>query len=532
MIKKTINLHFKKSWFDFEDKKTISKKLFIFLILALIILSVGFWLFYYDQGLVLAYNDAKSRLNIARRIIDNLQPGFAQVGSVWLPLFHMLELPLIWNKTLWQSGIAGSVISMVSYVLGGVYLLKLLNKLEFSRIALLISFVIYALNPNMLYMQSLPLTEALLIFLAIAACYYLYSWSKDFKPSNLTLSAIFILLSSLTRYDGWFLLLFASIFVGIVSLIKKKIAFSIGNILMFLTLASLGVVLWLLWNKVIFGDPFYFALGPFSAKSQQLILKSQGLLFSKGNLIYSIFIYLVVVLYNAGIWIGSVALFGMVYFVFNKKIELNKKLILFLLSVPFIFNVSSLYAGHSVIHIPYIEPYTWFNDRYGLMMLPAIAVAFGYIVSKSKLCIILATSIIIFQFSFMYYGNNIITIEDGTRGSSGNFLDDAGNWLGANAKNGLILIASSSNDPLIFTSGIPLKRFIVEGSRRYWEDSLADPTRYAKWVVMMKGDLVEKNLNNNNKFLMNYSLVYKDAFSYIYVLDEKRVSPLSKDELP
>ena len=532
MIKKTIDLSINHNWLDLEDNGKLSKKLYIFLVVVLVVLSIGFWMFYSNSELILAYNDARSRLNIARRIVDSLQPGFAQIGSVWLPLFHILELPLVWNYYLWQSGFAGSIISMASYVAGGIFFIKLLNRMNFTLTALLFAFTVYALNPNMLFMQSIPMTESLLMFLAIASIYYLYIWSEELNHKYLILSSIFIFLSSLTRYDGWFLLLASTLFVIIISFKKRNASFVIGNVLLFLTLASFGVILWIIWNKLIFNDPLYFVLGPFSAKSQQDILNVEGRLFSKGNLVYSTFLYLVTVLYNSGIWIGIIAIWGGFMFYFNKHINLNKKIVLSLLLVPFIFNIFSLYAGHSVIHIPHIPPYTWFNDRYGLMVLPAIAIMFAYIVSKSRLGIILASMVVIFNYSYMYIGNNIITIEDGTRGSSGNFLNSAGIWLKSNAKDGLILTATSSNDALVFTSGLPLKRFIVEGSRLYWQDSLADPTKHAKWIVMKKGDLVETALHNNRIFLDNYSLVYKDAFSYIYVLDVNRNTPLTKEELP
>lgn len=532
IIKDKLNISLPVKLFSSKDESGLNKNNFKILVAILVLLSIGFWLFYESQGLTLAYNDARSRLNIARRIVDNLQPGFAQIGSVWLPLFHLLELPLVWNYSLWQSGFAGSLISMVSYVLGGVYFLKLMEKMDLKRSIIIIAFSVYAINPNMLFMQSLSMTESLLIFMAIASCYYLYVWSESLKPNDLVKAAFFILMSSLTRYDGWFLLLFASLFVLYVTLKRKKISFTVGTLILFLSLASLGVVLWLVWNKAIFGDFFYFALGPYSAKNQQDVLLSEGRLFSKGSFVYSLFLYLITIFYNTGIWIGILAVFGSFIFFFNKKISTNKKLILVLLSVPFIFNVFSLYMGHSVIHLPYIKPFTWFNDRYGLMMLPAFALAYAYIVSKSKITVYLGAFIIIFQTTFLYYSNNIITIEDAIRGASGNTLDEVGSWIKNNADDGLILVDASKNDALIFTSGIPLKRYVVEGSRRYWEDSIADPTRYIKWVIMKSGDAVNANLRDNSKFLNNYTLVYKDPYAYVYVLDDNRKQPLSIDDLP
>jgi hypothetical protein len=97
------------------------------------------------------------------------------------------------------------------------------------------------------------------------------------------------------------------------------------------------------------------------------------------------------------------------------------------------------------------------------MMLPLVAIGFSHFVSKSKITIVLGVFIIIFQIAFMYYGNNIITIEDAIRGSSGNTLNEVGTWIKNNAKDGLILVDASKNDALIFTSGIPLKRYVVKG---------------------------------------------------------------------
>ena len=100
------------------DKKTTVKmwnkvnaekgKLKIFLIILLVTISIVTWYFSYQSGLTTIYNDAMGHLNIARAVIDGKQPGLAQLGSVWLPLDHILFLALIWNTWAWHSGFAGS----------------------------------------------------------------------------------------------------------------------------------------------------------------------------------------------------------------------------------------------------------------------------------------------------------------------------------------------------------------------------------------------------------------------------------------
>jgi hypothetical protein len=47
------------------------------------------------HGALLNYGDAVAHLHIARRVFDSHQPRFSQLGSVWLPLPHILMLPFV-----------------------------------------------------------------------------------------------------------------------------------------------------------------------------------------------------------------------------------------------------------------------------------------------------------------------------------------------------------------------------------------------------------------------------------------------------
>ncbi len=41
------------------------------------LISIGAWVIFYYFGLTTDYNDAMSHLNIARLVVDNLQPGMS-----------------------------------------------------------------------------------------------------------------------------------------------------------------------------------------------------------------------------------------------------------------------------------------------------------------------------------------------------------------------------------------------------------------------------------------------------------------------
>ncbi len=511
--------------FSYATKKQIlrpnfrlsSRLLWLFVTLATVI-SLGVWYYYYSQDLSLAYNDARSHLNIGRRVVDNLNPGLSQLGSVWLPFFHVLEVATIWNDFMYRTGLAGSIISMVSYVIGAVYLLKICNLLGMRKWSSLGALTVYLFNPNLLFMQSTPMTEALLLAMSVCATFYLLKWQQTEKLVDLIGAAFFVMLSTLTRYDGWFLLAYSATVIFLIVLKNYGKERAIGLSVLFATLAGLGVFLWFLWNKAIFGDFFFFSNSEFSAKAQQDILEAEGRLLTKGNPTYSFYVYSLAVEHNLGYVLFILSTVATAFLLFSKRYSLEVKLVILTLFVPFGFNILALIQGQSVLHLPELYPYTWFNVRYGLMMLPAAALALGMLVDTRTIASILLICTVFLQTGYMYAQNDIITIQDGVQGSSGSFLNDVGDWLHTHAQTGLILVAASSQDALIFRSGLPMKQFIHEGTGNYWKESLIEPTKYANWIIMHKGDLVYKNLveENNPDFMNNYTLRYKGQFSYVY----------------
>lgn len=498
-----------------KSEKDISPDWFKFLYIIAGILSTGSWLLYYFSGLTLSYNDARSHLDVARRVVDSLTPGIAQIGSVWLPLQHLLELLTIWNDFMFRTGLSGSIISMIAFIGSVIFILKTARTLNFDRLAIVITFLIIVLNPNLLFLQSLPMTESLLLFTTLGALYFFVKWTREDGVGNLIFCGLYTFLAVLTRYDGWAILLFLSSAIPIVAYLRSSKRKAEGSFFIFATFGFFAVFLWLMWNLLIFKDPLFFMDSKYSAKAQQDILLERGLLLTKYDLIYSIKVYFLSIVSNSGMTLSILGLTGILISLFS-GIRTSTKIIFIGFLIPILFNVASLYLGQSVIHLPQLPPFTWFNIRYGIMALPAIAIGTGYLVNKRALASLLVALIIVFQYGTMYITNNIITVQDGVRGSSGDFLDDIGQWVNKNASDGLILIPASSHDALIFISGLPLNRFITEGTGKYWRTSLKDPTKYAKYVIMHEGDLVYKELHGNPKFLKNYYLIYKGEFSNVY----------------
>src|ERR1700736_276372 len=89
--------------------------------------SVCSFLFYFRRGEVLLYGDAIAHINIARRIFDSKTPGLLQLGTVWLPLPHLLMMPFLISDEMWRRGAGGSIPSMAAYVWGVVGMFRLVR---------------------------------------------------------------------------------------------------------------------------------------------------------------------------------------------------------------------------------------------------------------------------------------------------------------------------------------------------------------------------------------------------------------------
>src|SRR5271166_5455096 len=137
-------------------------------------LSIAALLVYYAKQDLLLYGDAVAHINIARRVVDNRHPieSLAELGTVWLPLQHIAMLPFVWNDALWRTGIAGAIPGMVAYVLGTLGIFRLVSG-RVSRIAAYGAAAIYALNPNLLYMQTTAMNDPILMAFFIWALVYL-----------------------------------------------------------------------------------------------------------------------------------------------------------------------------------------------------------------------------------------------------------------------------------------------------------------------------------------------------------------------
>ena len=351
-------------------------------------------------------------------------------------------------------------------------------------------------------------------------------WHKEEKILSLIKAAFWIMLASLVRYDAWFLLFFAAILIIFHTFRRKGYKVTEGTFIFFATLAGFGVFLWLLWNQLIFKDALYFVFGPYSARAQQLQLEQAGVLATKGNYLYAL-------IYNTGAFTAVLGTLGMIAFWLNKKISSSVRIASTALLAPLLFNILALFLGHSVLFIQGISGDTWFNVRYGVMMLPSIAIFVGYLVHK--LVPLRATIVGLFLFvTFFAFANvDAVTIDDARVGSSQKNVAEVSGWLSQNTKDekGFVLISAASHDAIIFSSGLPMKRFIHEGTGAYWESATVSPDLWARWIIMRTNDINDSTFKfvQQSGQLEKYELVESYPFADIYQLKGEYLANLNTE---
>lgn len=510
-------------------------------IAGLFVLSLAAWLVSSNNGWVLAYNDSMSHLNMARLALDNQNPGIAQIGSVWLPLSHILTLPLVWIDAAWQNGFAGSFVSMVAFVGTVIGIAGITYQLTENKLAAAIAGIAAAANVNLLYLQTTPLTEPLYVGLFVGAVYHLIKYIRTDQVKYLLPLALLSSLQILTRYDGWFVGAVLAAVLLAYELIVRQRSFSkaVGNVMLFAVPVAFAGLLWIGWNAVIYGDPLYFATGPFSAQAQQQVIENQSGLMTKGDLGLSMQAVGLSAMDNIGWVIGFIALLGWLFALWTVSKHFSMLVTAFVvLTSVIVFNVLSLYLGFSILNMPELNwnptgdsAGSMFNVRYGILALPFAAIGvglfaaeYGKILRTPAMLLLIAAVAIQAAITAV---DKPITLQDGQIGSSAFVQHGLAEFLEKNVgQDEEVLMSMSYFNPVAHASTLQLDQFIHEGAGTAWRAATNSPKQHVEWIVMSNGsriDPVYKILQSERRaaFTADYQLMYQDKYSHVYQVSNR-----------
>jgi hypothetical protein len=505
--------------------------------------AVVSFLFYFRRGDVMLYGDAVAHINIARRVFDSKTPGLLQLGTVWLPLPHLLMIPFLLSKDLWQRGVGGSIPSLIAYAWAVVGMFRLMRGVfpseqdgdHATSFAAWSAAVVFAANPNLIYMQTTAMGEALYLALFIWAVVYL----QESFPANqraLTKSALCVAAACLTRYDGWFL---ASAMSGVAIIARIAAAKTLPSAERtplwcpaagrFVLIAAAAPILWLAYNGIVYRNPLEFENGPYSAKAIERKTQSatNPVHPGSGNLAVAGMYFLKSAEDNlaANPWLGrlwlALAGAGMIAaLVPNRRPNSRTQLPLLFLLVPLPFYALSVAYGGVPIFIPEFWPHTHYNVRYGLQLLPAFSAgvaALMYFAVRSKHwnekvrvgIVVGVVALVVISYGSIWRAGPICLQEAQVNMRSRNDLEaQVAEWLEKLPPDATLLMYLGDHVGTLERAGIPLSHVINEGNHRVWkqpadpeglwERALANPAKYADYVVAFEGNPVAQAIRHDH----------------------------------
>lgn len=349
----------------------------IWLELALVLLAMAAigglaTAYVYHSGWTLYYGDAEAHLNIARRIVDSRRAGYDRIGTVWLPLPHLLMLPLVRNDQLWRNGLAGAIPSSACFICAGVFLYAAMRRAAQSSLVALASLGLLVLNPNLLYLQATPMSEAVFLGALMALLFFTIVFRETHSLWAVLGAGVASIAASLARYEGWFLIPFVMLYFLIAG--RKN---RIEATLLFLTIAVLAPFYWLGHNWWLYSNALEFYDGPYSAMSIYRRALAQNMVPYRGDHDWQAawLYYRTAVEVCAGWTAMIIAVAGLAGVILKRVLWP----ILFA-ALPPVFYIWSMHSGGTPIYVPALWPNSYYNTRYAIAALPLLAIAGGCLV--------------------------------------------------------------------------------------------------------------------------------------------------------
>jgi hypothetical protein len=460
----------------------------------------------FAHGYVLYYGDAESHFDIARRIVDSRTPGPEQIGTGWLPLPHVLLIPFVMHGNWWQTGFGGTVPSATCLALAAIFLFGAALRAFGSAPAAFAVMLVFLLNPNMLYLSSAPMTEP--VFAASAAALLFATlWFRDSQSIwALLLAAVASNAASLTRYEGWFLIPFAALYLLLVAK-NKWLAILFG------ALAALTPLAWLAHNRFYDGDALEFYRGQWSALGIYKRQLAQGMARYPGDhdwrkaLEYYSTAAVLVVGWPALI-LGAAGVFAALW----KRAWWP----LLLLILSPVFYVMGMHSTGNPIFVPTLYPHSWYNTRYALAALPLTAMCAGAlaaIVSRRWFYCWPAALIIaaIPAASWARHPESICWKESEVNSvARRQWTTRAASFLAANYRPGDgIVFPFGDMTGVLREAGIPIREGLYDGNgAEYWM-ALERPDLFLqpRWALAYSGDRIATAILRGAKRGPHYELV-------------------------
>ena len=277
------------------EKQNRDFKLIVAVVIAIFFAEIIYGIYLgYVKGILL--NDAFSRTANAFYVVFVKPPRFSSIGLVWNPLPSTLQIPFMFLAKLWRPiasrGISAAIVSSLFASATVGLLLNTLLRLNISKKYSILISLLYAFNPFIFFYGANGMSEAIAFFFMVYCISSLLFWmkwgsSKYLIQLGLALAGLFY-----TRYEG---IPFAAavgicIILNIVfnsaedkyiveNTIRERYYYVESTLILVFTPLVYAIILWVLFNFIISGNPLYFLNSVYSNVSQSTFAEISGSLF-------------------------------------------------------------------------------------------------------------------------------------------------------------------------------------------------------------------------------------------------------------
>ena len=487
----------------------------------------------WHNGALLNYGDAVAHLHIARRVFDSHLPRFSQLGSVWLPLPHILFIPFVQVYSWWANGLAGVFPSAFAYLAACAGIYRLARR-WLPPTAAALTLTLFAIYPSLLYLQTTAMTEPLFLSEIIWITVLLVEWrgSLDINPNHshrlLWLIALVLVAAVFTRYDGWIIAAISWIVIGITLARRGQLrsrAFWLASILVIA-----APTFWFIYNQAAFGDWLFFMRGPYSAKAIEIRTSAPGFPPHPGwhNPWVSFLFYMKAAELDAaalawGNTLLALCLLGAAWAWLTARRHRIAWALLLALPVP--FYAYSVAYGSVPIFLPVWWPHSFYNLRYGIELLPALALGIGFAAQfvldavrqfkphRSQARWAQSAAAVLFVLiglnAFAMLREDPPVYVEGTRIIAAHrpyeiAIPPVLRALLAQHPGGVILMITSTDPEIVALTGIPLRQTINESDLGIYTSALAAPAAHAAFVLAFDGDDVDRAVHDHPAGLTVY----------------------------
>ncbi len=417
-----------------------------------------------DHYVFLYSGDANSHLVRTRQFVDSQQTGIHNLGTAWLPLPHLLLLPFAAIDFLFYHGLAAVVPGIACLIGAALAIYGMIRRITGSNQVALLGALALALNPNVLYLSLIPMSEASLLLFLSTSAYCLLRWLE--QPAALRwlgLCSATLCCATLSRYETWPLPA-AFMLINIYLLATGQIPRDRGKralVLLGSAASFLGVLAWLWWNLTEYGNLLQFAkaiydIGPSNSR--------EGL---AGHPLAVLSLYGKTVLYMFGPVILGLAAAG----IGRTRPGSRLPLLYGFLLLPPLFTLISLEQGFAQMD------QWWWNSRYVLPIVLPLLLAGSIVLhhlwttaaGQTRQLVVAAA---LFSFSLIQVtvpSVGVVTFIDAAKGffEESIYSTEVGERLGEVYQGGRIALLAGygQGNRIMIPSGIPINRFHIINSR-------------------------------------------------------------------